>query len=105
MRTALVGLLVGVCVGPAFAQEVQPRPMQPPGAPVTAAPATQLAPSEIRELLEAARETAKATREGVDYGRVVPDLLIQVLAKLDKIENKLDKIEEKLVSGRRKSPR
>jgi hypothetical protein len=56
-------------------------------------------------LLEAARETAKATREGVDYGRVVPDLLVQLLTKLDKIENKLDRIEGSRVSGGRKQPR
>jgi hypothetical protein len=41
----------------------------------------------MRELLEAARATAKASRESVDHGRVVPDILQQILAKLDKIEN------------------
>ena len=49
--------------------------------------------SEIRELLDAAKATAKATRENVDYARVVPDILFQILTKLDKLENKLDKIE------------
>ncbi len=55
------------------------------GTPVTRA--------EIRELIEAAQATAKASRENVDYSRVVPDLLYQILAKLDKIEDKLDKVE------------
>ncbi len=40
--------------------------------------------------------TAKASRENVDYARVVPDLLYQILAKLDKIEGKLDKVETTL---------
>ncbi len=46
-----------------------------------------------RELLEAAKATAKATREAVDYARVTPDLLFQILTKLDKLEDKLDKVE------------
>ncbi len=49
--------------------------------------------AELRELLEAAKTTAKATRETVDYARVTPDILTQILAKLDKIEDKLDKVE------------
>ncbi len=62
--------------------------------------------SDMRELLDAARATAKATREGVDHSRVVPDILTQILAKLDKIENKLDKIENAVRSeGRRASTR
>ncbi len=44
--------------------------------------------AEIRELLDAAKATAKASRENVDYIRVVPDILYQILAKLDKVENK-----------------
>jgi hypothetical protein len=47
----------------------------------------------MAEILASAREIAKATRENVDYNRVVPDILTQILAKLDKLENKLDKIE------------
>lgn len=68
-------------------------------APRAAAAQAEMAPtgmtpgSEMRELVEAARATAKATREGVDYGRVVPDILTQILAKLDKIEDKLDRID------------
>jgi hypothetical protein len=48
---------------------------------------------ETREMLEAAKATAKATRENLEYARVVPDMLFQILAKLDKIEDKLDKVE------------
>ena len=48
----------------------------------------------MRELLDAAQATAKATRENLDYARVTPDLLYQILSKLDKIETKLDKIED-----------
>lgn len=51
---------------------------------------------EMRELVEAAKATAQATREGVDYARVTPDLLTQILAKLDKIEDKLDRVETAL---------
>lgn len=67
------------------------------------APAGDNAPvsrAEIRELIEAAQATAKASRENVDYTRVVPDLLYQILAKLDKIEDKLDKVENAVKSGR-----
>jgi phage tail sheath gpL-like len=56
-------------------------------------PARPLSTGEIRELLEAAKATAKAARENVDYNRVVPDLLFQMLTKLDKLEDKLDKVE------------
>ena len=52
--------------------------------------------SEVRELIEAAQATAKASRENVDYARVVPDLLYQILAKLDKIEDKLDRVDTTL---------
>ena len=72
--------------------------------PAVAQPQGALSPAEIRALLDASAETAKATREAVDYGRVVPDILSQVLAKLDKLENKLDKIENILrgQGGRRR---
>lgn len=59
-------------------------------------PAGAMSPAEVRELLDAAKATAKASRENVDYIRVVPDILYQILAKLDKVENKLDKIENEL---------
>jgi hypothetical protein len=52
--------------------------------------------ADIRELVEAAKATAKASRENVDYARTVPDLLYQILTKLDKIEDKLDKVETTL---------
>ncbi|MDB5590678.1 MAG: hypothetical protein JWR86_1203 [Enterovirga sp.] len=70
----------------------------PPPAIDPAAAQTQsaLSPAEVRELLEASKATAVATRESVDYIRVMPDILTQILAKLDKLENKLDKIEDAL---------
>lgn len=52
--------------------------------------------TEMRELIEAAQATAKASRENVDHARVVPDLLYQILTKLDKLEDKLDKVETTL---------
>jgi hypothetical protein len=64
--------------------------------------------ADFREFLDAARATAKATREGVEHSRVVPDILTQILAKLDKIENKLDKVENAVKSageGRRPAAR
>lgn len=48
-----------------------------------------LSEAEIRELITA----AKATSEAVDYARVTPDILTQILAKLDKLDNKLDRVE------------
>ncbi len=56
-------------------------------------PGPALSPSDTRELIEAAKATAKATRESVEYARVTPDILHQILAKLDKLEDKLDKVE------------
>jgi hypothetical protein len=84
---------------PAIRERVAEVPNQ------AAEPAIQLSRAELQELLDAARETAKATREGVDYSRVVPDLLVQLLTKLDKIENKLDRIEGSRPAGTRKQPR
>ena len=52
--------------------------------------------AEMRELIEATQAVAKASRENVDHVRVVPDLLYQILTKLDKIEDKLDKVETTL---------
>jgi len=54
---------------------------------------TAVAEADLRELVEASKATAKATRESVEYARVTPDILTQILAKLDKIEDKLDKVE------------
>ena len=81
----MVGLILGSLVAPALAQ-------------------TGAAPPEadLRELVEAARATAKATRESVDYARVTPDILTQILAKLDKIEDKLGRVEDAI---RRDAPR
>jgi hypothetical protein len=67
--------------------------------PAGAQPGPSPSDTEMRELLEAARATAKAARENVDYARVVPDILTQILAKLDKIEDKLDKVENAVKAG------
>ena len=71
-------------------------------APAQAQTAPALSDAELRELIDAAKATAKATREGVDYARVTPDILTQILTKLDKIEDKLDKVENAI---RREAPR
>ena len=93
MRGAVIGgLLLGVLVAvPAQAQ--------------TPAPLAGTSDGDMRALLDAARATATATRESVEHSRVVPDILTQILTKLDKIENKLDKIEGSRASGARKPPR
>jgi hypothetical protein len=87
MRIAvLTGLVLAGLLGVApLRTEAQPSP----------------APSdtEMRELVEAARAGAKAARENVEYARVVPDILTQILAKLDKIEDKLDKVENAIKAG------
>jgi hypothetical protein len=91
MRGAMaVGILVAGLIGPAQAQT-----------------APTLSDAELRELIEATKETAKATREGVGYARVTPDILTQILAKLDKIEDKLDKVESAIRrdNGSRRSGR
>jgi hypothetical protein len=83
MRGAvIVGLVLGaLAAGPAQAQAPAPAAMSE---------------ADVRELLDAARATAKATREGVDHSRVVPDILTQILEKLDKLEDKLDKVETEI---------
>jgi hypothetical protein len=87
---------IGICLlalsGHAHAQTDAPRPGAEPN----------LSTSEVRELLEAAKATAKASRENVDYVRVVPDILFQILTKLDKLEDKLDKIETEMKRQQRK---
>jgi hypothetical protein len=55
----------------------------------------------MRDLIEAARATAKSSSEAVEYGRVVPDILTQILAKLDKLEDKLDKVENAVKAQQR----
>lgn len=107
MRGTIIGLLVGFgLAGPALAQTAAPGQVQHSPPPAVAAPEGQpqgaLNPAEIRALLDATRETAKATREAVDYQRVMPDILTQILAKLDKIEDKLDKVENAVKAQNRK---
>jgi hypothetical protein len=61
--------------------------------PAAAQAASALTQANTRELIDAAKATAKATQESLDYARVTPDILHQILAKLDKLEGKLDKVE------------
>ena len=90
MRGAvIIAVVLGALAGRAEAQTQTPGTPSPPPAPAAAA----MSDADIRELLDAARATAKAARENVDYNRVVPDILTQILGKLDKIEDKLDKLE------------
>ena len=80
MRHAvLLALLAGGLAAPALAQT---RPSD--------------STREMRELIDATKAGTKAAQENVEYSRVVPDILTQILAKLDKLENKLDKIENVL---------
>ena len=84
----VVGLVVLWLTAPAQAQT--PPPLQD---------------ADMRELVDAAKATAKATRETVEYARVTPDILTQILAKLDKLENKLDKVENAIKDGQRRRTR
>lgn len=110
----------GAAATDAITNPIKPAPIEPPapsrgtgatpGAPpaiVAPAPPSPRASApdldgDLRELLELARQIAKATRDEVDYSRVVPDILTQILAKLDKIENKLDKVENAVKASRPK---
>lgn len=85
MRIVGIGIITLALAGSALAQA-------PPAAPPVR-PDQALSAAEMREMLDAAQATAKATRDAVDYTRVMPDLLTQILTKLDKIEDKLDKVE------------
>jgi hypothetical protein len=90
---------------PAWAQTDPPAaaPGAASSAPAGPAPSSGVpATSDMRELLDAAKATARATRENLDYAKVTPDLLYQILTKLDKIEDKLDKIENAI---KREAPR
>jgi len=83
MRIVAIGFVIGLgLAAPAWAQSAAEAPK-----------GAELSQADIKALLESARETARATRESVDYARVVPDILQQILAKLDKLEDKLDKLE------------
>jgi hypothetical protein len=100
-RVIGIGLVTMALTNPAWAQTDPPAaaPGAPSSAPANSAPTSPApsspvpATSEMRELLDAAKATARATRENLDYAKVTPDLLYQILAKLDKIEDKLDKVE------------
>lgn len=94
-RAALATALMLGVITQASAQSTGARTEE--NAPVTRA--------EIRELIEAAQATAKASRENVEYARVVPDLLFQILAKLDKLEDKLDKVETTIKADRAPAPK
>ena len=78
----------------------------PPPPPATPRPPTAAAPpqpgAEMADLVQSARAIAKNTRDTVEYVRVQPDMLSQVLAKLDKIEDKLDKVEGAVKAQRRR---
>ena len=84
VRAGIACLGLFVCLGLIF--------LGPP-ARAQAQTAPALSDSDVRELIDAAKTTAKATRESVEYARVTPDILTQILTKLDKIEDKLDKVE------------
>jgi hypothetical protein len=80
-RATIAVFLLGVGLAlsaPALAQSTTPQ---------GGAPGATMSAAEMRELLDAARNGAKAARETTEYARVVPDILTQILAKLDKIEN------------------
>ena len=77
-------------VGMAFATSLLCLTLASPAAAQTASALSQ---ASTRELIDAAKATAKATQESLDYARVTPDILHQILAKLDKLEGKLDKVE------------
>jgi small-conductance mechanosensitive channel len=101
MRGAAVsGLLLA---GLFFAPPALAQGTTPGAAPASSQNSSQAVPAlseaDLRALVEAAKATAAAARESVDYARVTPDILTQILAKLDKLENKLDKIENAIKAG------
>ena len=104
MRGAAVSglLLMGLWLAPpALAQGTTPgaAPAQAASSQSSSQAAPALSEADLRALVEAAKATAAAVRENVDYARVTPDILTQILAKLDKIENKLDKVENAVKAG------
>ena len=103
MRIVLISVGLALAAGgPALAQAT-PAPRN--AGATEERPAGGLTAAEIRELLASSAATAKATREAVDYSRVMPDLLTQILAKLDKIEDKLGKLEADIEGGQRAGAR
>jgi hypothetical protein len=96
-RMIVVGLVTLALSSPALAQTT-PAPARAPAEAAATAP-------EMRELIDAAKATAKATRENVEYVRVVPDMMYQILAKLDKIEAKLDKVENAIKADNARAKR
>ncbi|WP_188611704.1 hypothetical protein [Chelatococcus reniformis] len=63
------------------------------GEPPAAKPAPATSEADSRDLLEAAKATAKSARTTAENIAVVPDLLVQILTKLDKIEDKIARLE------------
>ena len=107
MRGAAVSgfLLAGLWLAPpALAQGTTTPGPAPASAQASSQAAPALSEADLRALVEAAKATAAATRENVDYARVTPDILTQILAKLDKLENKLDKIENAIKAGGARRP-
>jgi hypothetical protein len=100
MRAAVSGLLlVGLCLAPPALAQATMTPAAPAASQASPGVAPALSEADLRALVEAAKATAASVREGVDYARVTPDILTQILAKLDKIENKLDKVENAVKAG------
>lgn len=74
----------------------------PPAGRVQYTPPPAGGTGDLREVVDLMRVAATSARESVDYQRVVPDILTQILAKLDKIEDKLDKVETAAKGGNRR---
>jgi hypothetical protein len=72
LRAVWIGVCLLALTGYGYAQ-TSPPPGERSG----------LSNAEIRELLDAVKATATAARENVDHARVVPDLLFQILTKLE----------------------
>lgn len=95
MRYVMVGTMcLAAWVAVSGGAMAQTPPLPPPAPSDTGSSGAPPTAAEMRELIDASRATARATRELVDYNRVMPDLLTQILTKLDKIEDKLGKVED-----------